>query len=390
MKVLISGGGTGGHFFPAMAFSSYLKAEAKKYFSSEKEVQIVFVGCKRGLERRVIEQYHRRNVLPLDEFFFLDSEPFVRSYIKRLKFLSLARMGLKNYFAYKTAFRIMKEYKPDCVISFGGYASFPVAFAASRLGIPLFLHEQNTYAGLTNRIFARYAEKVFLSFPREYTRGFPNSLPDKKFVFTGLPLREEVCAWKRITRDMAFQAVVSQSGVMFEGSRPILLVLGGSGGASFLNDLIMSNLNSIMENFQILWITGSRDYPWVRKHLIKTGTYEKVAVFQFLENPGVAYRVADVALSRSGASALFEIACFGIPSVFIPFPYASYDHQYHNAVYLKERAGESVEVIRQEEADYTRVVKALMKVIKSGKFEYPTGNPSKKMLESILESLGDR
>ncbi len=381
MRVVVSGGGTGGHFFPALAFSQYLK-------SAEPGVQVYFMGSSRGVERKIISDYRKKDMLPWKEVFLLESEPFVRSHLKKFRVFSLIRMGFKNYTGYRKAFRLLKAISPDFVLTFGGYASFPVAAASIRQKVPLFLHEQNTYAGLTNRLFAGYARKIFLSFPENYTRGFSDRIPREKFSFVGLPIRQEVCSWNRITRSLAFEAIASQSGVFLDESKPVLLVIGGSGGASFLNDFIMTNLEKLIRRFQIVWITGSRDYPRVRNAVVKKeDSLSGVVVFPFLENPGVAYRVADVALSRSGASVLFELLCFGVPAVFVPYPYASYDHQYHNAVYLKDTVGEGIEIVRQEEATFERVFDALNRVLEVGKVSLDMPEPSGRIFEEIKKNL---
>jgi len=305
---LLAGGGTGGHFFPALALGRFLK---------EKGHEVTLVASSRGPERSV------RTELPV---LHLEARPF-----------SLSPKGFFEFLlsAYRS-YRKLEQAVPgaEAVVSFGGYASTAASLYALKKGIPLFLHEQNAVPSRSSRLFRRFARVTFVAFERAKSF-FPEA------VRVGLPLRKE--AKKRYAKKEARRLL----GLPEEAT--VVLVLGGSQGALFLNELTLKLARHLP--FTFLLVTGRSHYERFRK------APPSVKALPFLEETGLLYSAADVAVSRAGAGACAELSYHGVPTLFIPYPYAVYDHQYHNAKELELLGGALV--LRQQEATPKKVLKAL-------------------------------
>lgn len=318
MRLFVSGGGTGGHFFPALALIECLL---------EKGIKTFFVGSERGIEHRLKQK------IPT-ESLFVPAHPFMGRGLKD-KFLAILK-SLQG--AYRVAKFINKE---DIGVVFGGYASLPLGLASFIKGVSLYLHEQNSIPSQSNRLLSRFAKKIFITF--EYSKRF---FPSYKTIKTGLPVRKSLIKGLHLSREEALK-------VLGLDDEPTLLVMGGSQGASFLNELAKDIF--VKTGWQGIHISGERDYEYLK------GFYKekrlKVLLLSFSHDMHLIYRASIIALSRSGASSITELSLYGIPSLFIPFPYAIYDHQFYNAKEIEDLGGGIT--LRQEEAQIDRVIKGL-------------------------------
>lgn len=313
MNVLIAGGGTAGHIFPALALAERLRAEP--------DVEVRFVGTAAGQEARLVPKAGY-------PFATVDARPFPRS------------PSLAAPVAAAAAARAVLACRPlvrdaDVVVGMGGYVSLPVGLAALWLGRPLVLHEQNAVPGLANRVLARWARAVCLSF-EEAAAGLPRRA---RRVVTGDPVRAEVLTVAGERRRSAAEARAALG--LQPGLRTVLIV-GGSQGARRLNEAAVAAAPELLrtEDVQVLLLCGPAHERTV---LAAVGNRPRLRVVGFLERMELAYASADLAVARAGASTCAELAVCGIPAVLVPYPYATARHQDANARAL-ERAGGAVVV----------------------------------------------
>lgn len=309
MKVLIVAGGTGGHVYPAVAIGECFKKHIQ---------EVIFVGRKSSFEEQKYDNYGFKQYSIIASQFNLDLKS---------TFLFIINF-IRGVFE---SFKIIKNEKPNAIIGLGGYVSAPVVFAAIIMRIKLFLHEQNIVPGRTNRIFSKFAEKVFLGFPDE------NNFFREKGIFTGNPLRE-IIKTKEESKALYF--------FNFDNHRPTLLVFGGSGGSNRLNIVFSKIAEEILNlvDINIIFITGEKFYDKIVQEFPQD---HRLKVFSYLEEMNLAYSISDLAVTRGGAMTLSELSFFGIPSVIIPFPFARDNHQLKNAQYLEKRG--CLEIIEEKE-----------------------------------------
>jgi UDP-N-acetylglucosamine--N-acetylmuramyl-(pentapeptide) pyrophosphoryl-undecaprenol N-acetylglucosamine transferase len=303
-RIVFAGGGTGGHVYPALAVAEELR---RRYADFE----TLFVGTRAGLESRVIEEagFNIR-------FIFSRG---VRGRGVWGKALTLASL-LVGFFQ---SMKILSEFKPDLVFGSGGYASAAAVLAASALGYIVVLQEQNSIPGLTNRLLASKAKRIYLGFGRA-RKHFREA--DKTMV-TGNPLRREITLASETDSRAAFG---------LDRERPVILVFGGSQGAHTLNRAAVEYVKGHNE-IQAIIQTGERDYEWVMGQL--GGCSERTYISPYISEINHAYRAATVALARAGALSVSELAAVHLPTVFVPYPYAADDHQRFNAAELVEAGG---------------------------------------------------
>ena len=304
MKVLITGGGTGGHLYPALAVAEALRQK----IGNE---AILFIGSQRGLEAEEV---------PAEGYAFqaLETIGFPR------------KPGFGSFKAAAAFFRavlrarsIVKEFSPDVVFSTGGYASAPVVVAARLEGIPIVLHEQNSIPGRTNRIASRFACEVNLAFPSA-RRHFPKR---RHLRLSGNPLRSTLLQGSRSRALRQFR---------LDEDRFTVLVLGGSQGSHAVNEAIVGALTVFAgrDDMQFLIQSGQRDHEWMVEQCRALNA--KTWVRRFIPNMGDAYELADLVVGRAGAMTISEITACGLPSILIPYPYATANHQQVNAELLEE------------------------------------------------------
>ncbi len=303
-RFIISGGGTGGHIYPAVAIANELKSRFP-------EAEFLFVGAKDKMEMQKVPQagYAIKGLWI--------------SGIQRKLTLDNAMFPFKLVSSMWNSFRIIKSFKPDVVIGTGGFASGAVLKVASMLGIPTVIQEQNSYPGITNKLLAKKANKICVAY-ENLERFFPKD----KMILTGNPVRQ----------DLINEASKSEAIAYFklDANKKTLLVLGGSLGARRINQLIEKELDFLLsQNIQIIWQCGKlylNDYS-------KYNEKENVQVVAFIDRMDLVYAAADVVISRSGASSVSELCIVGKPTIFIPSPNVAEDHQTKNAKAISDKNG---------------------------------------------------
>jgi len=299
-RIIIAGGGTGGHIFPAIAIANALKEK-------NAAVEILFVGAKGKMEMEKVPEagYNIKGI---------DIAGYNRSSL--IKNLSLPVKLVKSFFQVKN---IIKSFSPDAVIGVGGYSSFPVLKYAQVQGIPTFIHESNSFAGKSNIMLGKKATKVFVA-----SDGMDKFFPAGNIIKSGNPIRKNIVQQK-IDR---YEALKSFG---LAADKTTLLVTGGSLGARSINNAIAASINEIIgEDIQVIWQTGkgnAAQYQAVVKD-------SKVWISDFITDMSIAYAASDIVVSRSGAMAVAEICVVKKPVIFVPYPFAAEDHQTANAVEL--------------------------------------------------------
>ena len=297
-RIIVTTGGTGGHIFPAIAVAEEIKARYN-------DATILFMGGKYGPEGDLAAQAGL-------EFVGLP----VRGFMGRGLGMLSAGIGMLRGLA--KAVILMRRFKPEVVVGFGGYAAFAGVMGARYAGVPSAIHEQNAIPGMANKILGRRVDRVFVSLPDVRA-----TFPEDKTVFTGNPVRASIAALAQENMGTPEKEL---------GKR--VLVLGGSQGARAINDCVITNLTALIDAGFSLWHqAGAADFDRVRDAYRKNGG-EKMRVDGFIKDMAEAYVWADIVVCRAGASTIAELTCAGLPAIFIPFPAAAHDHQTHNARYL--------------------------------------------------------
>ncbi len=304
-RIIIAGGGTGGHLFPAIAIADRVKELLQD------QVEIVFVGTKRGLEYRIKEKLGYP-LLTIN----------IRGIARSLSLTNLMVPFLIIGSLIKVS-QILKSVKPDVVIGTGGYVCWPVLAMASYKKITTVLQEQNSFPGLTTRKLSAKASRIYLGF--EKAKEYLNT--NAKIIVTGNPVR------KNINEGNREEALKKYN---LSPSKKTILVLGGSQGAMAINRAVLKSLDNLErnDNYQILWQTGKRDYTEVNA---KAGNKAFCSLFPFATNMQEIYAAADFVIARAGALTLAEIVECGLPSTLVPYPYAAGDHQKKNALNFVEK-----------------------------------------------------
>ncbi|MGX8712521.1 MAG: undecaprenyldiphospho-muramoylpentapeptide beta-N-acetylglucosaminyltransferase [bacterium] len=311
MKIIISGGGSGGHIFPAVAIANAVKARWN-------DADILFVGAEGRMEMDKVPASGYEIVgLPIAG---LQRKLTPANIVKNLQ---LPLRILKSRWKVKG---IIREFNPDIVVGVGGFASEPTLKAAASMGYKTLLQEQNSYAGLTNKILARKAQKICVAY-----EGMERFFPKEKIVFTGNPVRADI-------EQMNVTSVEGREHFGLASEGKVLLSVGGSLGARSINEMIINHLHFFRENhIQVLWQTGRWMYDEAVAAVEKAQAGEWVKVHQFINRMDMAYAAADIIVSRAGAIAISELCLVGKPVVLIPSPNVAEDHQTKNALALVDR-----------------------------------------------------
>ncbi|MCK9217234.1 MAG: undecaprenyldiphospho-muramoylpentapeptide beta-N-acetylglucosaminyltransferase [Firmicutes bacterium] len=318
--MILAGGGTGGHIYPAIAIA---KGFSKIYDNAD----ILFIGTKDGLESKVI---------PLEGFTFKHIK--VRGFLREL--------SIKNVIAVKEVlisffhvYKMIREFKPDVVIGTGGYVSGSVLLTASLMRIPTFIHEQNAYPGITNRILSRFVDRIALTFEEA-----SNYLKNQgQIIVTSNPLRKDITN---------INCKEGKGTLGFDDKIPLLFIVGGSRGAKSINENIMLLVKECIEtkSFQILHMTGDTQYEKVislYKEMEIPYENKHIKVLPYVYDMPNALAGSDLIISRSGAGLVSEITALGKPCILIPYPYASDNHQEFNAKVL-ERNGAAIVILESD------------------------------------------
>ncbi|MFY0698713.1 MAG: undecaprenyldiphospho-muramoylpentapeptide beta-N-acetylglucosaminyltransferase [Balneola sp.] len=295
-RILIAAGGTGGHVYPAIAIADAIKNE-------NADSEILFVGTKDHMEWKAVPKagYKIKSV-------------WISGFHRRLTLKNML-FPLKLVTSIVQSFGIVSSFKPQVMVSCGGYAAGPVGWVAGKRGVKVVIQEQNSFPGVTNRMLAKFASRIFTAFKEA-----AKYLPPDKIVESGNPTRS--------TLDK-IEKKVGLNSFNFDDSKPVLMVLGGSGGARSINEAVKENLDKLSD-LQVIWQCGSRYIDALMKE-VDLENNKNIHLTAFIDNMPEAYAAADLIVSRAGASSCSEFMMTGKPSVLIPSPNVAGDHQTQNA-----------------------------------------------------------
>jgi len=306
LRVIISGGGTGGHIFPAVSIANAVKV-------MRPDAKILFVGALGRMEmQRVPAAGYEIKGLPICGF-------------DRKNLLKNVKVLYKIWKSQRMARKIIKDFRPQVAVGVGGYASGPTLNKAAAMGIPCLIQEQNSYAGVTNKLLAKKAEKICVAY-----EGMERFFPAEKIILTGNPVRQALLE-TTITREDAIRSFG------LDPAKKTILLVGGSLGARTINESMLRHLDLIKESgLQFIWQTGKYYSAEIAERL-KGQELPNLKVTDFITDMGSAYRAADLVISRAGASSISEFCLIGKPVILVPSPNVAEDHQTKNALALSTR-----------------------------------------------------
>jgi UDP-N-acetylglucosamine--N-acetylmuramyl-(pentapeptide) pyrophosphoryl-undecaprenol N-acetylglucosamine transferase len=307
LRVIISGGGTGGHIFPAISIANAIREQ-------QPDAKILFVGAEGRMEmQRVPAAGYEIKGLPICGF-------------DRKNLLKNIKVLYKIWKSQRMAKQIIKEFRPMAAVGVGGYASGPTLNKAASMGIPCLIQEQNSYAGVTNKLLAKKAQKICVAY-----EGMERFFPAEKIILTGNPVRQALLD-STITKE---QALASFG---LDPKKKTILLVGGSLGARTINESVLQHLKEIEESgLQFIWQTGKFYSQHIADHLKEKGTPQNLKVMDFISDMAAAYKAADLVISRAGASSISEFCLLGMPVILVPSPNVAEDHQTKNAMALVNR-----------------------------------------------------
>ncbi len=308
IRIIISGGGTGGHIFPAISIANAIRAKAP-------DSQILFVGAEGRMEmQRVPAAGYPIKGLPVCGF---DRKNLLRNVGVLLKVMKSRRM----------ARRILSDFRPMAAVGVGGYASGPTLHVAGSMGIPILIQEQNSYAGVTNKLLAQRAARICVAY-----EGMERFFPKDKIVITGTPVRQS------LVDDCPPRETAIRSFGLVPGKRTVLIV-GGSLGARTLNECILGNLPLVQQqsDVQFIWQTGSFYKAEIEAFFATREKPDNLYVTDFVASMGTAYAAADLVISRAGAGSIAELCLLGKPAILVPSPNVAEDHQTKNTLSLVQK-----------------------------------------------------
>jgi UDP-N-acetylglucosamine--N-acetylmuramyl-(pentapeptide) pyrophosphoryl-undecaprenol N-acetylglucosamine transferase len=323
IKVIISGGGTGGHIFPALAIANALK-------EMNTDNEILFVGALGRMEMEKIPAAGYK-IIGLD----------IRGFQRKISMSNLS-FPFKVISSLTKAKKIIKEFKPDVAVGVGGYASGPLLWAATASQIPSIIQEQNSFPGITNRLLAKRVKKICVAY-----EGMEKFFPAKNIVMTGNPVRQDIA-------NTAGKEMQAAEFFGLDRSKKTLLVIGGSLGARTINESIAAGIEKInAASIQLIWQTGKGYYEKA-----KTFASTNIKVYDFIKEMDLAYAAADMVISRAGALSVSELCLVGKPVIFVPSPNVTADHQVKNAMTLAKK--NAALIVRDAEAMEKLVDEALI------------------------------
>jgi len=307
LRIIISGGGTGGHIFPAVSIANAIK-------EIRPETDILFVGAEGRMEmHRVPAAGYPIKGLPVAGF-------------DRKNLLKNIPVLIKLFKSQRLARKIVKDFRPHAAVGVGGYASGPTLKVAGSMGIPTLLQEQNSYAGVTNKLLSKQAHKICVAY-----EGMERFFEKEKIILTGNPVRQGLLN-ATLTREEAIRTF------QLDPQKKTILILGGSLGARTINQCVMKNLEKIRtSNVQFIWQTGKIYIDEARACIAQAGTLPMLHVTDFISDMATAYRAADLVISRAGAGSISEFCLLQKPVILVPSPNVAEDHQTKNALALVNR-----------------------------------------------------
>ena len=303
LRIIISGGGTGGHIFPAVSIANAIKAK-------HPDAKILFVGALGRMEmQRVPAAGYEIKGLPIQGF-------------DRKNLLKNVKVLFKIWKSQRMARQIIKDFRPMAAVGVGGYASGPTLNKAAAMGIPCLIQEQNSYAGVTNKLLAKKADKICVAY-----EGMDRFFPAEKIIMTGNPVRQALLE-NKMTKAEAIQSFG------LDPQKKTILIVGGSLGAGTVNKSVMQHLDDIEKSgVQVIWQTGKYYHADIIKEL-EGRVLTNVKIMDFISDMGAAYKAADLVISRAGASSISEFCLLGTPVILVPSPNVAEDHQTKNAMAL--------------------------------------------------------
>ena len=304
LRVIISGGGTGGHIFPAISIANAIR-------SKQPDAEIMFVGALGRMEmQRVPAAGYEIKGLPICGF-------------DRKNLLKNIKVLYKIWKSQRMAKQIIKQFRPMVAVGVGGYASGPTLNKAAAMGIPCLIQEQNSYAGVTNKLLAKKAEKICVAYD-----GMERFFPAEKIIKTGNPVRQNL-----LETTISHEEAIRSFGL--NPQKKVILLVGGSLGARTINESVMQHLDLIKStDVQFVWQTGKYYNASIMEQLKAKGQPENLVVTDFISDMGAAYKAADLVISRAGASSISEFCLIGKPVILVPSPNVAEDHQTKNALAL--------------------------------------------------------
>ena len=317
LRVIISGGGTGGHIFPAVSIANAIKAQ-------HPDAKILFVGALGRMEmQRVPAAGYEIKGLPIQGF-------------NRKHLLKNVSVLIRLYKSLRIARKIIKQFRPMVAVGVGGYASGATLYECAKMGIPCLIQEQNSYAGVTNKLLAKRVQKICVAYD-----GMERFFPADKIIMTGNPVRENV-----LQTSLSQQEARTSFGL--QPDKKTILLVGGSLGARTINESVMSHLDMIKDSgVQFIWQTGKYYHADIMKRL-EDKDLPMLKVTDFISDMGAAYKAADVVISRAGASSISEFQLIGKPVILVPSPNVAEDHQTKNALALVNK--QAALLVRDAEA----------------------------------------
>lgn len=304
LRVIISGGGTGGHIFPAVSIANAIKA-------MHPDAKILFVGALGRMEmQRVPAAGYEIKGLPIQGF-------------DRKNLLKNVKVLYKIWKSQRMAKNIIKEFRPQVAVGVGGYASGPTLNKAAAMGIPCLIQEQNSYAGVTNKLLAKKAAKICVAY-----EGMERFFPADKILLTGNPVRQQL-----LENTQTKAEALHSFGL--DASKKTILIVGGSLGARTVNESVLKHLDVIRQSdVQFIWQTGKYYHAQITEQLAKEPKVDNLVVTDFISDMGAAYKAADLVVSRAGAGSISEFCLLGKPVILVPSPNVAEDHQTKNALAL--------------------------------------------------------
>ena len=335
MRYLISGGGTGGHIFPAISIANALR-------ELDPECEILFVGALGRMEMERVPQAGYKIIgLPVRGFDRKHPWRNISVLIDLIRSMRQAR-------------DIVRDFRPDAGVGVGGYASGAAMKVAARMGVPILLQEQNGFAGVTNKLLRNDAAKICVAY-----EGMERFFPKEKIILTGNPVRQNLTSG---TRPEALEYFNSEFGVHFTPDHKTLLIIGGSLGARTINDALLEGIRRLAEaGIQVIWQTGKIYYDRIREAVNALPDAQAILantiITPFLCQMPLAYALADLVISRAGASSISELCLLGKPAILVPSPNVAEDHQTHNAMALVHK--DAAVLVRDADAQKDLVTTAL-------------------------------
>lgn len=376
-RVIISGGGTGGHIFPAIAIANSLR-------ELDPEIEILFVGAEGKMEMEKVPQAgYRIEGLPV-------------AGLQRSLSLSNLKLPFKIMKSLRKAGKIIREFRPDCAVGVGGYASAPLIWSASGKGIPCLIQEQNSYAGLTNKIMGKRAVRICTAY-----ENMDKFFPADKIILTGNPIRKEILSFKEVDKEEAYRYFG------LNPELPVVFMVGGSLGCGTFNRCMKRWIseNALPEGVQFIWQSGKYYREGIDAFFRNLDgavcsdgcrRYGNVTNYDFVSRMDYIYSISDIIISRAGAGTISELCCAGKACIFVPSPNVAEDHQTHNAMALVNKDAAMMIPDAKAETELLGAIKELIadkgriSTLEENILKLALPQAGRKIAEEIIKIIGEK